>query len=181
MLGFLSLPLHWIFFMSASSTGAFSELGFCCAWPPPHEGWADFVSARLDLRNGTVDIGGVCHFLSLVLLQQKFEATDRPVLGLSVTAQLYLASKGKYILEAWGPAEPKDAKRKTQFWLFFLYVFLLPRACSMKNGLARRAVCFTWGSYSGPWTFLCFISMGFFLSLSFSHHYFRLLFPILTT
>ena len=49
---------------------------------------------------GKPGVRGVCNFLSSVSPQQKFEATDRPVLGLSVTAQLYLASKGKYILEA---------------------------------------------------------------------------------
>ena len=51
---------------------------------------------------------GVCNFLSSVSLQQKFEAMDGPVLQLSVgtvlqlrvTAQFYLESEGKYILEA---------------------------------------------------------------------------------
>ena len=44
----------------------------------------------------------------VISLQQKFEVTDRPalqpsdrpVLQLHVTAQFYLESKGKYILEA---------------------------------------------------------------------------------
>ena len=56
----------------------------------------------------------------VISLQQKFEVTDRPalqpsdrpVLQLHVTAQFYLESKGKYILEAWRPADPKDAKRE---------------------------------------------------------------------
>ena len=43
---------------------------------------------------------GVCNFLGSVSLQQKFEVTDTPVLQLRVTAQFYLASKGKYILKA---------------------------------------------------------------------------------
>ena len=63
---------------------------------------------------------GICNFLSSVSSQQKFEATDRsvlqpsdrPVLHLSVIAQFYLESKGKYILEAWGHAHPKDLKRR---------------------------------------------------------------------
>ena len=54
----------------------------------------------------------LCNFLSPVSLQQKFEATDRPVLLLCVTAQFYLASKGKYILKAWGRADPKDSVRR---------------------------------------------------------------------
>ena len=45
-------------------------------------------------------VGGGYNFLGSVLPQQKFEATDRPVLQLCVTAQFYLVSKGKYILEA---------------------------------------------------------------------------------
>ena len=53
-------------------------------------------------------VGGVCNFLGSVSSQQKFEATggpalqpsNGPVLQLRVTAQFYLESKGKYILEA---------------------------------------------------------------------------------
>ena len=51
---------------------------------------------------------------------------DRPVLQLFVTAQFYLQSKGKYILEAWGHANPKDMKRReapAHFWVLFLYAF----------------------------------------------------------
>ena len=57
-------------------------------------------------------VRGLCNFLSPVSLQQKFEATDRPVLQLCVTGQFYLASKGKYILKAWGRADPKDLVRR---------------------------------------------------------------------
>ena len=156
MLGFLSLPLHWVFFMSASSTGAFNELGFCCAWPPPHEGWADFVSARLDLRNGTIDIGGVCHFLSLVSLQQKFEATDRPVLQLGVTAQFYLArKKNSSSRPEGGPTQRRQEKRRVRlnFGSSF-YMFFSPCLSPLYINWARqerRAVCFS------------SIFMGFFL------------------
>ena len=53
-------------------------------------------------------VGGICNFLGSVLLQQKFEAMDRPVLQPSdgpvlqccVTTPFYLESKGKYILKA---------------------------------------------------------------------------------
>ena len=37
---------------------------------------------------------------SVLSPQQKFEATDGPVLNLCDIAQFYLESKGKYILEA---------------------------------------------------------------------------------
>ena len=60
---------------------------------------------------------------------------DRPVLQLCVTAQFYLQSKGKYILEAWGHANPKDMKRieaPAHFWVLFLYVFFSSSwACPM--------------------------------------------------
>ena len=101
---------------SASTVGAFAELGSCCAWPPPCGGQAKGVSARLNPRNSTTDVRGVCKFLSSVLLQQKFEVTDRPALQLSDgpvlqpsdrsvlqlrgTAQFHLQTKGKYILKA---------------------------------------------------------------------------------
>ena len=39
---------------SASTTGVFAKLGFCCAWPLPHRSQDEVVSARLNLRNGTI-------------------------------------------------------------------------------------------------------------------------------
>ena len=63
----------------------------------------------------------MCNFVSSVSSQQKFEAmdvkalsvtqlSDRSVLQIRVTAQFYL-NKGKYILETWGHADPKEARR----------------------------------------------------------------------
>ena len=59
-------------------------------------------------KNLQKTVRGVCNFLHSVSSQQKCEVTDgpvlqlsdRPVLQLPVTAQFYLESKGKYILEA---------------------------------------------------------------------------------
>ena len=78
--------------------------------------WAEVVSVRLNLNHGTIDFRGVTNFLGSVTPQQKSEATDGPalqtldrpvlqfldgpVLLLRVTAQFYLESKGKYILQA---------------------------------------------------------------------------------
>ena len=98
----------------------------------------------------------------------------------SVTVQFYLASKRKYIFKTWGWANPKESLGSILAPLFQCF-FSSPWVCPIQIGLAMRAVCFTWGSHSGPWTFLCCIFMGFFLYLSFSYLYFRLLFPILTT
>ena len=41
------------------------------------------------------------------------------------------------------------------------YMFLSPWACPVYIGLARSAVCLTWGPHSGPWTFLRSIFSGF--------------------
>ena len=101
-----------------------------------------------------------------------------------VTAQFYLENKRKYIVQVWGHADPKDMKRRERkcpsplaplFICFYLLLLGLPYV----NGLARSAVCSTWGAHSGPWTFLCSIFTGFSL-MSFSHCHSWLLFPILT-
>ena len=111
-------PAHWasshfpctgFSLCSASTIGAFPELGSCCAWPPPCGGCAEVISATLNWSHGTIDVEGVYNFLDSVLSQEKFEVTDqdyRPrtdcvtALGqISVTAQFYLEDKGKYILE----------------------------------------------------------------------------------
>ena len=64
---------------------------------------------------------------------------------------------------------------------FSFYMFcLLPLSLPCVNWGSQQG-CFTWGSHSGPQVFFCSIFSGFFLSLSFSHHHFGLLFPILTT
>ena len=85
-------------------------------------------------------VGKICTFLSSVSSQQKFEAMDGPVLQPldgpvlqpHVTVQFYLESRGKYILEACGWANPKDPKRSPQpnfgptFYMFF---FSSPCCC----------------------------------------------------
>ena len=109
---------------------------------------------------------GVCNFLGSVSLQQKkwsvgpvLQPSDEPVLKLYVTAQFYLESKGKYILEAWGHADPKDAKRRAA--PLFTRFLSPPWACPVYYGLARSAACFTWAPHSSPLTFLCSIFTGF--------------------
>ena len=65
---------------SASTVGAFTELGFCCAWPLSRRGRAEVVSARLDPSHGTINVRRMCDFLGFVSLQQQFEVMDRSVL-----------------------------------------------------------------------------------------------------
>ena len=62
-------------------------------------------------------MSGECILLSSVSFQQKLEAMDIKALGVSQlldspcysswTDEFYLENKGKYILEAWGHADPK--------------------------------------------------------------------------
>ena len=100
-------------------------------------GWEEVVSARLNPTNGTIDVRGVCNFPGSILSQQKFEVTYgpalqplvRPVLQLRVTAPFYLESKRKYILEAWGHADPKDVKRREA--PLFVCFLSSPWACPM--------------------------------------------------
>ena len=68
----------------------------------------------------------MCNFPRSVSPQQKFEVKDQPVLQLHVTAQFYLASKGKYTLRhEGGPTQKtqREEKPPAQFWLLFLYAF----------------------------------------------------------
>ena len=97
---FLSLPLPWGFFGFSFHRGSFHRVGLLLCLPSTSQGQAKIVSARSNLRHSTIYVRGECNFLCSVLLQQKFEATDGPVLQPRVTAQFYLVSKGKYILEA---------------------------------------------------------------------------------
>ena len=109
-------------------------------------------------------VGRVFNFLGSVLPQQKFEATDRPVIQLCVTAQFYLSSKGKDILSRReSRSTPKTQREETpqaQFWLLFLYVFPPPLSLPYVNWNTWDG-CFNWGPHSCPWTFLCFIFVGF--------------------
>ena len=103
----------------------FSESVLCIMWP---KYWSFSFSFSI-----SPSVRGVCNFLSSISSQQKSEAmavktlgvsqlesqlldrlvlqlSDRSVLQLHVTAQFYLENKGKYILKAWGHADPKDSK-----------------------------------------------------------------------
>ena len=99
-----------------------------------------------------IAFSGECNLLDSISSQQKFEARDVKALGMSQfsdslcyssqTDQFYLENKETNILEAWGHANPKDAKRRERerervsapargrererplaIWLLLLYVF----------------------------------------------------------
>ena len=91
---------------------------------------------------------------------------NRPTLQLDYSSEFYSASKGTYTLEARGQAdlEGKANRREARGPILaplFKRFFSSPWAYPMQTGLARRAVCFTWGSHSSPPTFLCSIFVGF--------------------
>ena len=118
----------WLSSCSASTTGAFAELGFCCAWPPS---WAEVISARLNPRNGTMYFRGISHFLGSVSPPQTFEVMDGPVLQLSF---IWQAKENTSLRHEGGPTQKKwrEENLEAQFWLLFLYVFFSsPRARPM--------------------------------------------------
>ena len=108
---------------------------------------------------------------------------DGTVVQLRVTAQFYLENKGKYILEARGHDDPKNAEkgeRETSGPLapLFICFFLLPLGLPYVNWASQ--VCYLRSSlWSSDLPLLYF--HGLFPSLSFSHRHSGLLFPILTT
>ena len=68
-----------------------------------------------------------------------------------------------------------------QFWLFFLYVFLLPMSLSYINWASQEGCLFFLRSSLQSSDLSLFYFHGSFPSLSFSHCHFGFLFPILTT
>ena len=71
-----------------------------------------------------ITVGRVCNFLSSVLLQQKFEATDRPVLQLSfICKQRKVHPRGARLGRS---KRRREERPPAQFWLLFLYVLSPP-------------------------------------------------------
>ena len=103
----------------------------------------------------------------------------------SVTAQFYLESKGKYILEAWGHADPKDVREERErplaLWLLFVCFFLLLLDLPYVNWASPKCCFFYLRSSLQSSDLPLFYFCGLFSSLSFSHHHSRLLSPILPT
>ena len=84
----------------------------------------------------------------------------------SVTAQCYssvlFGKQRKIHPQGMRVGRPKRSEENRSPILALVFMFvLLPLTCPMQIGLARRAVCFTWGLQFGPQTFLCSIFTGF--------------------
>ena len=97
---------------------------------------------------------------------------------ISVTALFYLENSRKIHPRGVRACRPKDTKRREwgsepahgrerarTLWLLLPYVlwffFFLPWACPMSIGLARSAVCPSWGPHSSPQTFLVLFLQAF--------------------
>ena len=107
-------------------------------------------------------MSGECVTSSVVLPQQRFEMADQCYS--SVTAQLFLASKGKYTLNAWGWADSKgEASIRLGFLLLYIGLLPTPWACPMQNGLAKKGLCLFHLKFSllSLWIFFCSIFVGF--------------------
>ena len=143
-----SCHFHWAGFSSRSSSimGAFAQLGFYCAWPLPHGGQAQVVSARLNPRNGTIYVEGVCNFLGSVSPLQKFEVMDGPVLQSSFVCQ----AKENTSFRCEGRPTQKNLKRREArgpiLASLFICFFLLPLSLP----------CVSWASQEG-----CFFHLRF--------------------
>ena len=124
--------------------------------------------------------------------------SSQTVLQLHVTAQFYLENNGKYILEAWGHANPKDMKRRDKergretehartgerppaLWPLFLYVFFLPLDLPHVNWASQECCLFYLRPSLRSSDLPLFYLWGLYPSLSFSQCHSGLLFPILTT
>ena len=152
-LGFLSLPLCWVFFVFCFHRRSFCWVGLLLCLVSSSRGWGEVVSAMLNLRNCIIDVSGVCNFLDSVLSQQKFEVTDGPllqlhvissdgpVLQLCVKAPFYLESKGKYILKVWGGLTQKtwgEEKPSSPILAPLFMFFLLPLSLPYINWASQE-------------------------------------------
>ena len=100
----------------------------------------------------------MCNFLGSVSLQQKFEMADQCYSF--VTAQFYLASEGKHILQVGGWADPKENSGSILAPLF-IFFFLLPLSLPYVNCASQEGCLFHLRFSLGPQTFLCSIFAGF--------------------
>ena len=124
----------------------------------------------------------MCNFLGSVLPQQRFEMVDQCYSLITAQGFIWQAKESTpFPLHDSGPTPKERAQSRLASAFFRLSPpHLEPALC--KLAWPRRGhVSFTWSSHFSMWIFFCSIFMGYFLSLSFSHCHFGLLFPILTT
>ena len=121
--------------------------------------------------------------------QDDFPSSVKFFFFFSVTALFYLDNSRK--IHLWGvrARRPKDMKRRAPHPagerekralapLFICFSVPGPVLCKLGQ---PGVLCFTWGSHSGPWTFLCSIFAGFSLLGLLATAILDSFFPILTT
>ena len=124
---------------SASTTGDFAGLGFCCVWPLPCRGQAKVVSARLNLSHGTRYVGGVCNFLSFVSPKQKLEVADQCYSLVTAQSFSWQATKESTPSRREGWLTTKE--RLQSILASSFYTFISSPTLSLLY--ANQAVCFT--------------------------------------
>ena len=136
-----------------------------------------FAATAVWIQVMAPDMSGQC-VISLVLSRHSKDLKC----WTNVTSQLQLSfilqAKDSTLLRHKGGPTPKERSQSVLASFFYTFVSSPPWACPMQIGLAKKGhICFTWS----PWILLCSAFAGFSLSLSFSHCYCGLLFPVLTT
>ena len=100
------------------------------------------------------------------------QASDEPVLQFHITAQFYLENKGKYILEAWWHADPKDRKGRERdprpFGSCFCMFFPLPLGLPYVNWASQECCLFYLRSSLRSSDLLLFYFQGLSLSYLFA-------------
>ena len=130
--GLLSLPLCWVFFTFSFHRGSFCWVALLLCLAFARGGQAEVVSARLNLRNGTIYVRGVFNFPSFVSLQQKFEAMDWLILQLSFIWQAKENTSSRD--EGWLTPKWRDKARSSGLAPLFTSFFSSPWACPCKLG-----------------------------------------------
>ena len=136
-----------------------------------------------------ISVRGACNFLGSVSSQQKFEATDgpvlqlsdRPVLQLRVTAQFYLENKGNTCPRCWPKRQKEKRGPRPNFGFSFYMFFLLSLGLPYVNWASQECCLFYLRSSLHSSDLPLFYFRGLILSLYFSHCHSGLIFPILTT
>ena len=120
--GLLVTSITLGFFVLSFQRVRFAELGFCCAWSPPRGCQAKVVSTRLNLRNGTRYVRGMCNILSSVPLQQKLKWLS----SVEAWLQLSFIWQAKENASSRREGGPTQKRHVAQFWLLFLYFLFFP-------------------------------------------------------
>ena len=113
-------------------------------------------------------VGGVCSSLGSVSPQQKFEVMDGPVLQLSFIWQAKENASWRH--EGWLTQKfQREERPEAQFWLLFLWVFLLPLNLPRLNWAGQEGCLFhlRFSLFSSDLPLFYFHRL--FPSLSFSH------------